>query len=148
TIEAAGAGESGTRFSAVADEIRKLADRTAGSTKEIRALVEEIRSGVNTTVMVTEGGSKAADAAAKQITDVAAAFGKISEAVVVTTQASKEIELSTKQQTSAVEQVDVAVAGVAQAAKDTEVSTSQTLLAASQLAKLSKDLTRLIRSDA
>jgi hypothetical protein len=148
TIEASGAGESGARFSAVAEEIRKLADRTAGSTKEIRALVEEIRSGVNTTVMVTEGGSKAADAAAKQITEVAVAFGKIAQSVVVTTQAAQEIELSTKQQASAVEQVNAAVAGVAQAAKDSEVSTGQTLQTSSQLAALSRDLNRLVRPDA
>jgi methyl-accepting chemotaxis protein len=147
TIEASGAGESGARFSAVAEEIRKLADRTAGSTKEIRTLIEEIRSGVNTTVMVTEGGSKAADAAAKQITEVAAAFGKIAQAVVVTTQAAQEIELSTKQQATAVEQVDLAVACVAQAAKDSEASTAQTLQTSAQLTAVSRDLTKLVRTD-
>lgn len=147
TIEAAGAGEHGARFSAVAEEIRKLADRTAGSTKEIRSLVEEIRAGVNTTVMVTEGGSKAADAAAKQITEVAAAFGKIAEAVVVTTQAAQEIELSTKQQATAVEQVNVAMGGIAQASKDGEVSTKQTLQTAAQLLSLSKDMNRLVQAD-
>ncbi len=56
TIEAAGAGEAGKRFAVVADEIRKLADRVGGSTKEIRGLIEDIRAAVNTTVMATEGG--------------------------------------------------------------------------------------------
>src|SRR2546422_228947 len=54
TIEAAGAGEAGKRFAVVADEIRKLADRVGGSTKEIRTLIEEIRAAVNSTVMATE----------------------------------------------------------------------------------------------
>jgi methyl-accepting chemotaxis protein len=62
TIEAVGAGESGKRFGVVADEIRKLADRVGGSTKEIRTLIDEVRSAVNTTVMATETGSKAVDA--------------------------------------------------------------------------------------
>jgi methyl-accepting chemotaxis protein len=62
TIEAAGAGEAGKRFTVVADEIRKLADRVGDSTKGIRGLIEDVRSAVNTTVMATESGSKAVDA--------------------------------------------------------------------------------------
>ncbi|HEY0465344.1 MAG TPA: CHASE3 domain-containing protein, partial [Polyangiaceae bacterium] len=56
TIEAAGAGDAGRRFGVVADEIRKLADRVGGSTKEIRGLIDDVRSAVNTTVMTTETG--------------------------------------------------------------------------------------------
>ncbi|MBI3892685.1 MAG: hypothetical protein HY303_14280, partial [Candidatus Wallbacteria bacterium] len=102
SIEAAGAGESGKRFAVVADEIRKLADRVGGSTKEIRRLVDEVRSAVNTTVMATEGGAKAVDAGTRQFQDVTAAFRRISELVVTTTEASREIELSAKQQSTAV----------------------------------------------
>jgi methyl-accepting chemotaxis protein len=148
TIEAAGAGESGKRFAVVADEIRKLADRVGGSTKEIRTLIDDVRSAVHTTVMATETGSKAVDAGSRQFGDVATTFRKIADLVATTTEAAREIELSTKQQTTAVEQVNLATVNVAQASRETEASSTQTLQTAAQLASLSSDLLRIIRPQA
>src|SRR5581483_7275119 len=87
TIEASGAGEQGRRFSAVADEIRKLSDRVGSSAKEIRGLVDEVRSAVNATVMATEGGAKAVDAGTKEFGEVAASFKRITGELTATTQA-------------------------------------------------------------
>jgi methyl-accepting chemotaxis protein len=148
TIEAIGAGDSGKRFAVVADEIRRLADRVSSSTKEIRGLIEEVRSAANTTVMATETGSKTVDAGTRHFAEVTSSLRLIASLVDTTTEAAREIELSTKQQTSAVEQVNMAVANVAQATRESETSSTQTLQTAAQLATLSRDLLRVVRPEA
>jgi methyl-accepting chemotaxis protein len=148
TIESAGAGDAGKRFSVIADEIRKLADRVGGSTKEIRTLIEEIRAAVNATVMATEGGTKAVDFGARQFVEVTGALDQITNLLGTTTEAAREIELSTKQQSTAVEQVNLAVSNVAKATKETEASANQTLQTATQLTGLSRELIQMIQSSA
>ena len=145
SIESAAAGESGKRFSVVAEEIRRLADRVAGSAREIGVLVEAIRAAANTTVMATEDGSKAVDVGARQFGEVLATFQLIAAQVAVTTDAAREIELSTKQQTTAIEQVNIAMSDVAQVAKETEGGSTAMLDTSTQLVDFSRQLAQLVR---
>jgi len=98
--------------------------------------------------MATEGGSKAVDAGTRQFDEVASSFKQIGGLVATTSEAAKEVVLSTKQQSSAVEQVNLAVASVSQATKEAEASAGQTLQTSSQPTGLSKELGRLIQPQA
>jgi methyl-accepting chemotaxis protein len=85
------------------------------------------------------------DAGLRHFAEVTGALRQITGLVTTTTDAAREIELSTKQQTTAVEQVNAAITGAAQATRETEASSSQTLQTATQLASLSRELSRIVQ---
>lgn len=68
-IEAARAGEQGRGFAVVADEVRKLAERSSGATKEIADLITSIQNGVGEAVKAMEDGNKEVDDGYKLATD-------------------------------------------------------------------------------
>ncbi|HEX9006862.1 MAG TPA: methyl-accepting chemotaxis protein, partial [Bacteroidota bacterium] len=76
-IEAAGAGEAGKRFAIVAQEVKRLAERTVEATRQIKGLIDEIQKATNSTIMVTEEGTKAVDTASGLVDKVHQSFGTI-----------------------------------------------------------------------
>jgi methyl-accepting chemotaxis protein len=80
-IEAARAGEQGRGFAVVADEVRKLAERTASATKEISATIQNIQQETARAVAAMEQGSREVSQGVDMAKQVGQSIGAINEAV-------------------------------------------------------------------
>ncbi|NJD91870.1 MAG: HAMP domain-containing protein [Geobacter sp.] len=146
-IEAAGAGEAGKRFAIVAQEVRRLAERTVEATRQIKGLIEEIQKATNSTIMVTEEGTKAVDSASQLVDKVQLSFDMINGLVDETARSAKEITLSTQQQTSACEQLAETMTEVRDVAQQVALSAKETERAISEIIALSEKLQSLVEED-
>ena len=79
-IEAARAGEQGKGFAVVADEVRKLAERSSSATKEIAALIGEVQSGTAAAVKAMRVGAEEVDTGSELAEQAAGALQEIRDA--------------------------------------------------------------------
>lgn len=111
-IEAVGAGESGKRFSVVASEVRRLAEKTVEATKQIKTIIKEMQASTNNTIMVTEAGLESVASSYNLVHLLGISLNDINEIVNRTNSEAQGIAHSTKQQTTASEQMSQSVGRV------------------------------------
>ena len=124
-IEAARAGEHGRGFAVVADEVRKLAERTTEATKEVATSINEIRTG---TSAATEGMATSQDKLARGV-ELAQSAGKSLEQIV---HGSQEVASSVDSIAAAVEEQSAATAEIASSIERTSASTTEASEAAGE----------------
>jgi methyl-accepting chemotaxis protein len=113
-IEASAAGEHGRRFSVVADEVRRLAERSRESVESVRTILEEFSASIRATVVATEESSKEVARVLERGRAAAASIEQLRTAVAETAQAAREISLATQQQRTASDQVVLTLKEVSQ----------------------------------
>jgi methyl-accepting chemotaxis protein len=125
-IEAARAGEAGRGFAVVADEVRRLADRSKALAADISTITESAESETSATVIAMEEG-----AAQLQI-----GLGLMEQVA----EASSNVRLATQQQRSASEQVVEAMEQVSVASRQVSATAQQIAIAAGGQAEMAGEL--------
>jgi methyl-accepting chemotaxis protein len=143
-VEAVRAGEHGKGFGVVASEIRKLADRSKKSATQINLLVADIQKAINSTVMVTDEGTKTVEFGVNIASETAAAFAGVADAINNVVLTSQQISLNAKQQAIAIEQVVEAMNSLNQAAAQTASGITQTKVGTQKLNEAALDLKAVV----
>ena len=139
-IEAARAGEQGRGFAVVADEVRKLAERTGNSTIEIATMVTNIQNTTRETVSSMEVGTS-------KVTDGVALANQARESIKqIRTEANRvekvitDISDSLKEQSSASRDIAVNVEKIAKMSTENSAAVQNTSSAANHLEQLASSL--------
>jgi methyl-accepting chemotaxis protein len=145
-IEASAAGEHGERFSVVAEEVRRLAERSRESVDSVRTHLDEFASSIRGVVVATEEGSKAARQVLHQSQSTQEAIAQLREALAETAQASREISLATEEQRTASDQVVLTMKEVAEVVQRIAESLVQYTGVAERLDQLALSIQLLTQS--
>lgn len=124
-IEAARAGEHGKGFAVVADEVRKLAERSSSATKEIAELITGIQSTVQDAVEAMNSGSKEVDHGVGKANLAGQVLQEILEAAKAVTVQAEQAAAAAQQMTAGANELVSSVDSVAAITEENTASTEE-----------------------
>lgn len=143
-IEAARAGEQGRGFAVVADEVRKLAERTSVATTEITGMIAVIQNETQSAVASMEAGREQVSQGVLLANEAAQSLSRIHDSVNHTVQRIHQIADTTREQNDASGQIAHNVAQIAQMAEANNQAITASAAAARELEQLADRLENLV----
>jgi len=143
-IEAARAGEQGRGFAVVADEVRKLAERTTKATKEIAEMIKQIQKDTAEAVVAMEKGTQEVNIGIQLANQAGDSLKEIisgSESVVAIV---NQVAEASEEQSTAANEISKSIETISNVTQESATGTSQIAHAAEDLSRLTLNLEKLI----
>ncbi|MFA8342275.1 MAG: methyl-accepting chemotaxis protein, partial [Rhodothermaceae bacterium] len=144
-IEAARAGEQGRGFAVVADEVRKLAERTTNATKEIAQTVQAIQNDVNEADSSMQDAEEAVNTGMKLTEEVSETFVAILKNAENVMQEINQVASASEEQSSTAERLAQNIEAINNVTNESAAGIQQTAVTAEDLNRLTLDLSEMLR---
>ena len=143
-IEAARAGEQGRGFAVVADEVRKLAERTTSATKEIAQMIRTVQDETKTAVAAMEEGTKQVEEGVKTTAQAGDSLKEIIQTSEEVGEMITHIATAATEQSSATEEINNNMDQIAKLVKESAEGAQQSAKACQDLSGLALDLQKMV----
>ena len=143
-IEAARAGEQGRGFAVVADEVRKLAERTAVSTTEIATTIEQMRTTAGNAVGSMQGVVNKVTKGVESAQEADGAIRQIGESSRTAVKMVEEITEAIREQGAATNNIATQVERIAQMSEESSAAAENSSQSAQDLDQLAVEMQKIV----
>ena len=143
-IEAARAGEQGRGFAVVADEVRKLAERTTKATKEISEMIKAIQSETTKAVAAMGEGASKVENGVRLANEAGDSLKSIVKSVENVSGMITHIATSAEEQSSTTDEITQNMDSIAEVAKGNVAAIAEVSRATADMARLASELKELV----